>query len=496
MLLPKLNGNSTISWIQLSLVSCGFLLNMAFLWITARTKQKRALIDFSIIVACAGKSVIGLEIFVRLLIPGKYQLPEVFKFLDTIDLLLDGVYIVSILILNVLRYRVIRNLHTPPNQESGSSQSKTFVRTGMVFVVMCSIAYSISVWFLDGQRNLIPMVAAFAAKTATKTIPWIMIVILNFVMLGKISIVLFKRRFTVHAAMQQFNRSGSIGGYALLKQFLYSLILQTVFYVCPSMFVYPLEFVPAIIKTSKPESNEIYWSMKVILVFLNPVMLCIILKSKYNVISAIRSSIMRIRSFDRQGRDRIRPLLQFPQQEESLQIMNESTVRKLMNNSPQNPKKLQIFTVIHPIITPPITPKSGCSLVSTDFKFPDIYSDAISINSSKWVTENGMTSPYHSKSLIAKGEATSPYSPKWFVDRLNTNTNLSLQSFESSVFSSASDLRPSLKTQSINGSNRERIGSLPANVQQVPVISYLEPPIQSRDRSKSLPRTVDIFKRC
>lgn len=417
-----------------------------------------------------------------------------FLFLDTIDLLLDGVYIVSILILNVLRYRVIQNLQTPPNQELGSSQSKTFVRTGMIFVVMCSIAYSISVWFIDGQGNSIPIVAAFAAKTATKTIPWIMNVIINFVMVGKISIVLYKRRFSVHAAMQQFNRSSSVGGFALLKQFFYSLILQTVFYVCPSMFVYPLELVPATMKTST--SNEMYWSMKVVLVFLNPVMFSIILQSKYNAISAIRTSIMSIKSFKIQGEHRTRPILQFPQQGESLQIMNETTVRKLMNNSPQNSKKLQIFTLMHPIRTPPITPKSGCSLVSTDFKFPDIYTDAISINSSKWVIENGLTSPYHSKSLIGKGEASSPYSPKWFVERLSTNTNLSLHSFESSVFSSSSDLRPSLQTQYNNGSHRERIGSLPVNVQQVPVFSYLQPPTESRDRSKSLPRTVDIFKRC
>lgn len=54
---------------------------MTFLWITARTKQRRALIDFTIIVACAAKSVIGLEIFVRLLIPVTVRLPEVFKFL-------------------------------------------------------------------------------------------------------------------------------------------------------------------------------------------------------------------------------------------------------------------------------------------------------------------------------------------------------------------------------------------------------------------------------
>ena len=369
-------------------------------------------------------------------------------------------------------------MHTPQDHKLRCHQSKKCILFGIVLIVVCTFAYAVAMWLPVDRGELVRIIMIKIVYTLMKSIPWTLIVTLNFLMLAKISFLLYKRRITVNPEVQNMSRHNSFRCRTLLRQFTLSLILQTVLFICPSMHIYPVEFVALIFKKYGSKLNDIYSSMRVVLVVLNPAMFSIILQSKYNFVKTRRLERRRVSTAVRNMLDD--SVLKNGQKNETSQDKNLQMKSYLVNSTSKHLKQHNIFTVFPQTSASPNTPNSGKTQSHKSFVCDDSLVDITSVNSLK--------------SFQDRGDATLFFCPKRRIGRLNTtpSVDLSLQSIKSSMHSRTDDLHKSPSVEKVDNLpplvTENTSGSLPDVLQHGPTLSCFEQ-VNCTDRKSSLSRT-------
>ncbi|CAG2207848.1 unnamed protein product [Mytilus edulis] len=363
-------------------------------------------------------------------------------------------------------------MHTPQDHKLRCHQSKKCILFGIGLIVICTFTYAVAMWLPEDRGELVKIIIIKIVYTLMKSIPWTLIVTLNFLMLAKISFLLYKRRITVNPEVQNMSRHNSFRCRTLLRQFTLSLILQTVLFICPSMHIYPVEFVALIFKKYGSKLNDIYSSMRVVLVVLNPAMFSIILQSKYNIVKTCRLEMRRASTAVRNMLDG--SVLKNAQKNDTSQDKNLQMKSYLVNSTSKHLNQHNMFTVFPPTLTSPSTPNSHKSFV-----FDDSLVDVISVNSLK--------------SFQDRGDANSFFCPKRFIERLNTtpSVDLSIQNIKSSMHSRTDDQHKSPSVEKVENLpplvTENTSGSLPDVLQHGSTLSCFEQ-VNCIDRKSSLSR--------
>lgn len=152
-----------------------------------------------------------------------------FSFSDTVIFFLDGMYIYSILILNINRHQLLSRIKSPLN--SMKRTSTQHIQLSLIVTGILSVCHGIVVWMSDFLSSM-GMTILYVLHFIVKEIPFVITVLLTSIVIIRLRTINgkngYKTFLTKPSNLNEYPQS-----FILLRQLLLSLLLQIFFYVVP-----------------------------------------------------------------------------------------------------------------------------------------------------------------------------------------------------------------------------------------------------------------------
>lgn len=208
---------------------------------------------------------------------------------DTVKFFLQGLYLSLLILLNVTRLLVLKNINKVQSSNTRVRRSRIYQYLLPLCVVIVSITYGVVSH--SGMSRTLVYIALFSLHAIVIGLPWFFFIFLHSVMLVSSLSVAYKRhQNNMVAVITQTSDARETRieipkvANALLQQVINSLLFQTFCIAIPHSYTIIMDFI-FMGERDRDEHNTFTFILQSLFPFLNPIALGLFLKQRRNILA-------------------------------------------------------------------------------------------------------------------------------------------------------------------------------------------------------------------
>lgn len=208
---------------------------------------------------------------------------------DTVKFFLQGLYLSLLILLNVTRLLVLKNINKVQSSNTRVRRSRIYQYLLPLCVVIVSITYGVVSH--SGMSRTLVYIALFSLHAIVIGLPWFFFIFLHSVMLvSSLSVACKRHQNNMVAVITQTSDARETRieipkvANALLQQVINSLLFQTFCIAIPHSYTIIMDFI-FMGERDRDEHNTFTFILQSLFPFLNPIALGLFLKQRRNILA-------------------------------------------------------------------------------------------------------------------------------------------------------------------------------------------------------------------